>query len=132
MRSFVIRLIITMIAFYITAQILPGINVSSDLGQLFLVALIFGIVNAILKPIIVLLTCPLVLISLGLFLVVINALLLMLTSSLAGSALQVDGFGSALLGAIVLGIVSLIVEAVLDAIGINPEKERLTQRRLNG
>jgi len=132
MRSFVIRLIITMIAFYITAQILPGITVSSDLGQLFLVALIFGIVNAILKPIIVLLTCPLVLISLGLFLVVINALLLMLTSSLAGSALQVDGFGSALLGAIVLGIVSLIVEAVLDAIGINPEKERLTQRRLNG
>ena len=132
MRSFVIRLIITMIAFYITAQILPGITVSSDLGQLFLVALIFGIVNAILKPIIVLLTCPLVLISLGLFLVVINALLLMLTSSLAGSALQVDGFGSALLGAIVLGIVSLIVEAVLDAVGINPEKERLTQRRLNG
>jgi putative membrane protein len=132
MRSFVIRLIITMIAFYITAQILPGITVSSDLGQLFIVALIFGIVNAILKPIIVLLTCPLVLISLGLFLVVINALLLMLTSSLAGGALQVDSFGSALLGAIVLGIVSLIVEAVLDAVGINPEKERLTQRRLNG
>ena len=72
----------------------------------------FGIVNAILRPILYFLTCPLIIVTLGVFALVLNALMLMLTSAIAGSLgvnFHVSGFGPAFIGGIVIGIVSAIL-----------------------
>ncbi len=118
-RSFLIRLVINAIALYITASILPGIHIADDsAGTLLLIALVFGIINAIVKPVVKLLTCPMVILTLGLFSLVINALMLLLTASLVGAArFQVDGFWTAFLGGIVMAIVSMLIEWVLAQIG---------------
>lgn len=123
MRNFLIRLIINMIALYITASLLPGITVSSEFGALLLVALIFGIANAVIKPILIILTCPAVILTLGIFILVINGVLLQLTSSLSNGALVVEDFGWAFLGGIVMGITGVIVELGLSALGLSEDKK---------
>jgi putative membrane protein len=124
MRGFLIRLLINAIAIAITAELLPGIEVNGGAGTLLLVALVFGIVNAIVKPILILLTCPAVILTMGLFILVINGLMLLLTSSLLDNAFFVDGFGTAFVGGIVMGIIAIVVEAVLNALGINENEDR--------
>jgi putative membrane protein len=114
MRNFLIRVVINAIAIAIAASLLPGINVAdNDLGTLLIIGLVFGIVNALVKPILVILTCPAVIVTLGLFLLVINGLMLLLTASLIPDRLQVDGLGSAILGGIVMGLVGIVLESVL-------------------
>lgn len=123
MRNFLIRLIVNMIALSITASLLPGISVNGGFGTLALVALIFGLVNAVVKPLLILLTCPMVILTLGIFIFVINGLLLQLTSSLSGGALVVESFGWAFVGGIVMGIVGMLVEMGLSALGLSEEKK---------
>jgi putative membrane protein len=123
MRNFFIRLIINALALYITASLLPGISLSGEIGALLLVALIFGIVNAILKPILILLTCPAVIVTLGIFILVINGLLLQITSSLSNGALVVEDFGWAFLGGIAMGVVGVVVELGLSALGLSEDKK---------
>lgn len=80
------------------------------------IALLFGFVNAILRPVLRLLTCPLILLTLGLFTFVLNALLLLLTATLGrtlGLGFTVDGFGTAFLGALVISAVSVLLSLVL-------------------
>lgn len=122
-RNFIIRLVINAIALYITASILPGIHIGDDsAGTLLLIALVFGVINAIVKPIVTLLTCPMVLLTLGLFSLVINALMLLLTASIVGpERFQVDGFWTAFLGGIVMAIVSMIVEWALKQVGLGED-----------
>jgi putative membrane protein len=123
LRSFIIRLIINAIALYVTASILPGITLRDDsVGTLLLIALVFGIVNAIVKPITTLLTCPMIILTLGLFSLVINALMLLLTSALLGAeTFHIDGFWTALLAGIVMAIVAMIAEWVLGQVGLNDD-----------
>ncbi|HLZ68366.1 MAG TPA: phage holin family protein [Dehalococcoidia bacterium] len=109
------RFVINAIAILIASWVLPGIKVSDWKGVLFAAAL-FGLVNALIKPVVQFLTCPLYLLTLGLFAIVVNAVMLALTSWIAQQAdigFRVDGFGNALLGAIVIGIVSWLVAMVL-------------------
>ena len=114
MRNFLIRIIINAIGIALTAEILPGIHVANnDLGTLLIIGLVFGIVNALLKPLLILLTCPAVILTLGLFLLVINGIMLLVTASLIPARLQIDGFGWAVLGGIVMGIIGIILESVL-------------------
>ncbi len=114
MRNFLIRVVINAIAVAIAASLLPGIRVAdNDLGTLLIIGLVFGIVNALVKPILILLTCPFVIATLGLFLLVINGLMLLLTASLIPDRLHVDGLGSAILGGIVMGLVGIVLESVL-------------------
>ncbi|WP_165984615.1 phage holin family protein [Streptomyces sp. YIM 98790] len=87
---------------------------ASKVVTLAIVALIFGLVNLIVKPIVKFLAFPLLLLTLGLFTLVINALMLWLTSWIAGDSFQVDGFWAAFLGALVVSLVSWAVNAVLD------------------
>jgi putative membrane protein len=102
-----IRLIVNAIALIAVAYIVPGIHVSGFGGAL-IAALILGIVNAILRPILIVLSLPLELVTLGLFTLVINALLFWLVGALH-VGLTVDGFWPAFLGAIVMAIVSWIL-----------------------
>lgn len=114
MRNFAIRVIINAVAIAITASLLSGVHVSNnDIGTLLIIGLVFGIVNAIVRPILIFLTCPAVIVTLGLFLLVINGLMLMLTASLIPERLQIDGFGWAVLAGIIMGILGMIMESIL-------------------
>jgi putative membrane protein len=119
----VIRWIINALALLAAAFVVPGIHLSAsgragfnEWVTLAIVAAIFGVVNAIIRPIVLLLTLPLTIVTLGLFIFVINALMLMLTGRLAHAfhlAFRVDGFGPALLGALVIAVVNFVLGRLL-------------------
>jgi putative membrane protein len=118
MNSFIIRLILNAVGLWVTTLLPIGIRIGSEnyLVTLLVVALIFGIVNALVKPVLTILTLPLTIITLGIFLLVINALMLLLTDFIAravGLNFRVEGFVAALLGSIVISIVSFILARVL-------------------
>jgi putative membrane protein len=109
---FLFRLLINVVAILIIAHILPGlIRVDGFLAAL-VAALLLGIVNTIIRPILVILTFPLTLLSFGLFLLVINGLMLWLVSALV-SGFHVSGFWGALFGSILISIVSWILSKFL-------------------
>ena len=121
---FLLRLIINAVALLITAWIIPGIHLgaagphptTNDWGTLLIVALIFGLVNAVIRPLLILLSLPLEILTLGLFIFVINAFMLLLTSWIAqamGLGFRVDKFLSALLGALIISVVSFVLSRVL-------------------
>lgn len=121
-----IRLVITAIALWITTLIVPGVAVTGRSGAdnaltLVVVALIFGVVNAVLKPVIKVLGCVFYLLTLGLFALVVNALLFLLTGWVARQLqlpFQVDGFWSAFWGAIVMAVVTWLISIVVpDRLG---------------
>lgn len=113
MMHFLLRLVVNAVALVITAYILPGIHVETEIGPLLLVALIFGVVNALVKPVITILSCPLIIVTLGLFFLVVNGLMLLITDALAGGRFEVDGLGWAILGGIVMGLVGMVLESLL-------------------
>ena len=117
MTHFIIRLIINALALGVAAVILPGISFagagSGAVINVLIVALIFGLVNAIIKPLLQLVTCAFYLLTLGLFTFVVNALMLMLTSWLTGPRFVVEGFWWALLGAVIISIVSTVLSTML-------------------
>lgn len=122
-RNLLIRLIINALALVITATLLPGIVVTDALVPLLGVALIFSIVNALVKPILMLLTCPAVILTLGLFILVINGLILQLTAYFAGDWFNVAGFGSAFFGGIILALVNMVLEGLIGADDEKPGKK---------
>ena len=122
MRKFLLRVIIYAVGIALVAEIVPGIHIANDtLTTLIIIGVVFGILNAIVKPLITFLTCPLVIISLGLFVLVINAVVLLITASLIPARLQIDGFWPAFLGGIAMSIISMVLERVL---GVNDDNNR--------
>jgi putative membrane protein len=117
----IVRLLASAVALAVAAALVSGISVGPGTDSeraltLLGVAVIFGLVNAIVRPILRLLTLPLVVLTLGLFLLVLNALMLLLTEWIAEQfdlAFQVDGFWSALLGALIITVVSFLINIVL-------------------
>lgn len=112
---FLVHLLITAVALGAAAFFVPGIH-AGGFGSLLLAALVFGLVNALIRPVFKLLSCPIILLTLGLFTLVINALMLMLTgwfSRVFGVSFRVDGFVAAFLGALVVSIVSTVLSWVL-------------------
>jgi putative membrane protein len=117
----ILRLLANAAALAIATWILSGITLTgptttSQVVTLLIVALIFGILNAIVKPIFALVTIPLLLVTLGLFLIVINACMLLLTSWLAGLfdlGWHVEGFWTAVLGGLIISVVSFILNVFL-------------------
>jgi putative membrane protein len=103
---FVIRWLINAVALYVTTLIVPGVKVP-NFGAALLAALVLGIVNAVIRPIALILTLPFNILTLGLFTFVVNAGMLYLVSSV--TALRLDGFLAAFLGAIVLSVVSTVL-----------------------
>jgi len=109
MAGLLIRWLLNAIALYVVSY-LPGIHVSS-IGSLFVAALVLGLLNALVRPVLFWLTLPLTILTLGLFLIVLNALMLEVTSMLV-RGFQIDGFGWAIVGAAVLGLISLVTNRI--------------------
>lgn len=107
MRSLLIGLVVNMLALAITAYVLPGIHVPSNLLTLAVIALVFGVVNAIVKPILTLLSLPFIVVTLGLFLLILNGFMLVVTDFL--TPLDIDNFWWAVLGAVILSIVGSLL-----------------------
>ena len=112
--GFLIRLVVNAIALIVVAKIVPGIGVTG-IGGAIIAALILGVVNAILRPILIILSLPLEIITLGLFTLVINALLFWLVGAL-NVGLVVTGFWPAFWGAIVMAIVSWLISLVTGSL----------------
>jgi putative membrane protein len=107
-----VNLAVTVFAFWVAVQLLSGMSFTGNLGNWVVVGIIFGLVNGVIRPIVKLLTLPINLVTLGLFTLVVNALMLWLTSWLS-AALTVDGFITAFLGAIIIGLVSTVLNWIL-------------------
>jgi putative membrane protein len=109
---FLVRLVITAVALWLAVRYVPGIGWSGGPIGLIGVALVFGVLNALVRPILALLSCPLVILTLGLFLLVLNGVMLLLTSMVSnqlGLGFSVAGIVPAVVGALVVSITSAIL-----------------------
>ena len=110
MKKFIKSWAINTLAVLVAVYMVPGIHFKDDsLWTPFVTSLVLGILNAFIRPILMLLALPLLIFTLGLFTLVINALLLYFVSFLLGNHFAVDSFGAAFLGALVISIVSLLL-----------------------
>ncbi len=115
MRGLLLRILINALALGTAVYFIDGIRYDS-IGDLLLVAIIFGVLNAFVKPILKFLTCPLQILTLGLFTLVLNALLLWLTAWVAeilDIGFYVDGFMPAFLGALIVSAVSIVADFLI-------------------
>ena len=117
----IIRVAVVAVSLWVATVIVPGIDNSAGttttrIGTLVAVALIFGLVNTVLKPLIKVVGCPFYILTLGLIGLVVNALLFMLVGAIAkglGLPFTVGGFGAAFLGAIVVGVVGFLLHVLI-------------------
>ena len=105
MKRILIRIGINAVALWVASELIGGITLAEGLWKILLVAAIFGVVNAFLRPIAKLLSLPVIILSLGIFIIVINAFMLLITDWLTAS-LEIEGFGSAFWGALIISLVS--------------------------
>jgi putative membrane protein len=115
-RSLVLHWLLNTAALWVAAALIPGLDFNGGLGRLLLVAAVFGIVNSTLRPLLTILTCPLIILTLGLFTLVINALMLLVTGWLSASwnlGFTVSGFWAAFFGGLVVGLVSMLLSVGL-------------------
>lgn len=108
MIAFLLHLVLTAGALLIVASLVGGVYVSGFGAALF-GALVLGLVNAIVRPIMILLTLPITILTLGLFLFVINAFMLWLVAALV-PGIRISGFGAALLGSLLLTVLNLLID----------------------
>lgn len=123
--SLLLHWVLNAAALWAAAVIVPGLEFDGGLGRLLLVAAVFGIVNSILRPLLTILTCPLIVLTLGLFTLVINALLLLVTGWLSESwnlGFTVTGFWAAFWGGLAVGLVSMILSLLLPPRPPKPRK----------
>ncbi|HEY0874592.1 MAG TPA: phage holin family protein [Vicinamibacterales bacterium] len=121
---FITRLLINAAALWAAIRLVPGISFEGEWPLLFAVALVFGALNAVIRPILFILTLPFFILTLGLFTFVLNAIMLWLTaatSDLFGLRFHVDGFGAAFVGALIVTIVSFALSVL---VGRDSRKER--------
>jgi len=116
-RRLSLRWLINILAIFAAVWLVPGIEFVGPGWQLGVIAMVFGLINIALRPLLTLLTCPLMILTLGLFGLVINAALLALTSTIArslGIQFIVEGFWPAFLGGLVISLVSLALNILAD------------------
>lgn len=111
-----LRLLINAGALWAATVLVPGISFVGDAGRFLVVALVFGLLNALVRPILLLLSLPLLLLTLGLFTFVLNAFILMMLGSLSegiGLGFHVNGFFPAFVGALIVTVVSFVLSMVV-------------------
>lgn len=126
MSGFVVRLLIAALGLWLAQALVPGVEIRGA-GTLFVAALLLGFVNAVVRPLIVVLTLPITVVTLGLFLWVVNAMMLGLVAALL-DGFTLAGFGSALLGALVVSVTGWIASWYVGSSG--RFEVMIVQRRL--
>ena len=117
MRSLLLHWLLNAAALWAAAALIPGLEFTGGPGRLLVVAAVFGIVNSTLRPLLTVLTCPLIVVTLGLFTLVINALMLLVTGWVSESwnlGFAVSGFWAAFFGGLVVGLVSTALSVGLE------------------
>ncbi len=113
MTRLVVQVLLNGVGLLLAANLVPGIHYAGGLLQLFLAGLVIGLINLIVRPIVTLLSLPLIVVTLGLFFLLINGLMLTLAASLV-PGLSVDGCLPAILGGVVLGLFNWLVRGIVD------------------
>jgi putative membrane protein len=117
MNRFIIRWAINAVALYAAIELVPGVNAqSTGWGAILGLALIFGLINALISPLLKILTCPLIILTLGLFTLLINTLIFYLAGQVGtwfGIGFDVSGFGAAFLGGLITSVVSVFLTLLL-------------------
>lgn len=124
MIQFLIRLVLSAIALVVAAWVVPGIHVTGGVGTYLVMALIFGVVNATIGLLLKLMTCPLIVLTLGLFTLVINGLMLQFSAWFGGQlglGFAIDGFWAAFFGALIVTVVSATLSILVT--GPSPRVE---------
>ncbi len=111
MIAFLVHWLVLAVALYVAVRLVPGVSVSSDV-VLLVAALVVGLVNATIRPILTLLSLPLTILTLGLFYLVVNGACLMIAAALV-PGFRVDGCGSAIIGALIMSVVGWLLSLVL-------------------
>ncbi len=128
MTRFILRWAINTAAIFLAIRFVPGISLQSGWVSVIWLALIFGLVNALLRPLLKLLTCPLILLTLGLFTLLINTFLFWLTGQIGhifGIGITMNGFLPAFLGGLVVTVVSVVLTFILkDELRHRPQLHR--------
>lgn len=121
--GFIVRLLVSALALYLLTQVYGGVSFApgADLGGVLIAALVMGAVNALIRPVLLLLSLPVNLLSLGLFTLVVNGVVLWLVAAV--TALNVSGFGGAFLGAIVLAVISWVLDRVVGVLGLDGHRD---------
>jgi len=132
MRGFLVRLLITALGLWVADQLLPGIVITGT-GALIVSALLLGVVNAVIRPILLILTLPLTVLTLGLFILIVNGISLGLVAWLV-PGFQITGLWSATLGAVIVGLTSWAASAFVGGSGRIERMRRVevTGRRIDG
>lgn len=117
MTRFILRWVINAVGLYLAVLLVPGIDLAGELVSILWLALIFGVVNALFAPLLKLLTCPLILLTLGLFTLVINTVMFWLTSVIGqsfglGLVISDPVWWNAFLGGLVVSVVSVVLTLV--------------------
>lgn len=115
MRGFLIRTLISAIGLWVAAKLVSGLHFDRDVTMLVAAALL-GVVNAVVRPVLVVLTLPITIVTLGLFLFVVNAAMLGLVAWLL-DGFSIDGFGAALLGSIIIGLTGWVASWFIGSKG---------------
>ena len=121
--GFLLRLIVNAVALYLLTQMYGGVSFApgSDVLNVLLAALVMGIVNALIRPVLLLLSLPINIVTLGLFTLVVNGVVLWIVAAM--TALNVNGLGAAIVGALVLTVISWVLDAVVGALGLDGRRE---------
>lgn len=116
MRGHLIRFVVNALALAVTVWVVPGLHYEGTPVGFVALAAVFGLVNMFLRPLLTILACPLVVLTLGLFMLVINAILLLATGAAArhlGIGFRIDGFWWALIGGIIIGLASTVLAVAI-------------------
>ncbi|HEV8381997.1 MAG TPA: phage holin family protein [Gemmatimonadales bacterium] len=132
MRGFLLRLLITAFGLWVADRLLPGLAFTGT-GALIVSALLLGFVNAVIRPILLILTLPLTVLTLGFFILIVNGISLALVAWLV-PGFAISGLGSATLGAIIVGLTSWAASAFIGGSGRIERIQRVevTGRRIDG
>lgn len=127
LRSVVLKWLITSLAIFAAIYLVPGIHFTGPGWQLGIIAAIFSMVNLLIRPILMLITCPMIILTLGLFSVAINAFMLILTANVAvymGIEYSIDSFTTAFIGALVISFTSLVLNMLAGEGNVRVEVRR--------
>lgn len=121
--GFILRLLVNALALYLLTQVYSGVffEGNAGVGSVLIAAFVMGIVNALIRPVLLLLSLPLTLLTLGLFTLVVNGVVLSLVAAI--TALDVAGFGAAIVGALILTVISWLLDSVVGVLGLDGRRD---------